>query len=794
MNKRRPALAVASVGVASVGILILALNPREHLHLGSPSSIVEARSPRFSEKENAILTATLAGTVTHHGHGAAQAAIHIVVVIEGSGENAGDTLLYTNNDGSFSAQLPRAQIRVVVSAAGLQPIQDSFDLRRQDDLARAARLEVDLDDCHAVLTGTVTGRHDIPVPEVVVAMAGFAVATTDQVGRYLACLPETRTATLSFAADSYGQLSVEVEVAPTVRRDVKLYAETIITGRVVGDGGVDAGLMVTATPMDYSGIRGTAASGVIDNNGVFILKGLAAGRFKLTVGGIGVLMAASVVVDTAPSQAIEDVVLTIVSSRKMFGIVETAGGRRLENVGVRCGERVGRTNDAGEFECYVRQLDLVTLTDIERSRRLDEPDGRIRFVVEDLPSLQGTVALEGVGTRAKVFVAGPRNSTILSSINGEFRIDGLVAGSYRVWARSYSGRQTSASMRVEVPMENTVLLNLRGSLSIHGDVYTDAGIPVKHVDVVAFNDETSENATTDDLGSYVIYRLTPGEYSVSIVGRPQSTVMASAGNSNGARLHVSAEVHQMAGTVIDAEGAPLENVVVTASAANNGYPGSYRDVVVSDAAGRFAFHDVLAGEYALSLQSLGAAPSTMSVRSGEALRVRLVESGIVYGRLRGCSANMRVSAGASVGARQQWIGAKVDGQTYEFRSLRPGRYVLKAVGGHDVAVQADVRVTMGTAVDVDLECLPRRTYTARLVDTSGAAGATALCRIALTIDGVPVEDWELDMPLQVADQAGVVVFADLPDATATVDCEMGTARARFQVRNDSLPEVLLEDP
>jgi hypothetical protein len=229
----------------------------------------------------------------------------------------------------------------------------------------------------------------------------------------------------------------------------------------------------------------------------------------------------------------------------------------------------------------------------------------------------------------------------------------------------------------------------RGSV-IAGRVTDEFGEPIARAMVQALRyfyspdgqrrPQQNANATTDDLGQFRLFGLTPGEYIVSASGQPGGFVAGGPGvvdtsatyltsyfpgtpNINDAQMipvaagqEVNAHfalsagrLSRVAGTVVDSAGKPLANAMTTLQSPTGGFIGGMSGGMTGPD-GSFSLANVAPGDYVLNVQPINRPGGDAPIAESGSVPLTVGDGDIV---------NLRVttSAGATVTGRVVFDGA-----------------------------------------------------------------------------------------------------------------------------------------
>jgi hypothetical protein len=211
---------------------------------------------------------------------------------------------------------------------------------------------------------------------------------------------------------------------------------------------------------------------------------------------------------------------------------------------------------------------------------------------------------------------------------------------------------------------------------------------------------------------------------------------------DGVRIAVRLDRRAIAGTVVDAHGAPLSDIRVSAMALDPGAEPLFRSWVrlpgaTTDAAGAFEIEGLATGTYALRARTPAGGEAIVSdVAAGSRhVVVRITEPGTIEGQLLGFTGRPPVLAQSVLGDFEVITG-RVEGTDYRIEGLSPGRYTVTAM----LAGEGDgkqVTVSSGQATRLDLSSSGSGAFAGVVRDFgTGQPVAGMGCLIAPFVDGV----------------------------------------------------------
>lgn len=334
------------------------------------------------------------------------------------------------------------------------------------------------------------------------------------------------------------------------------------------------------------------------------------------------------------------------------------------------------------------------------------------------PSISGTIVNEpGDHPVKKVIVQvigepplqGANYSTITDG-DGHFHIENVQPGHYRVFFEKTGlveinsrGQKADVNVITVVPgkSEQDLLFRMIPTAVITGRITDEDGDPMPGVRVVAQKKipgkakrETAGAAATDDLGTYRLAGLFPGQYWIVAMPPPDFRDYLRPKDKS------------------DAEDNPPETRYLTTY-----YPGTYDGAEAS----------------ALSLKAGDEMPVNLTLTPARTYRVRGIVTGIPHGEKPVVELTSKI--GDSIRASD--VGD--DGQ-FEVHGAAPGSYVLKATTGADSSMRTATQDVTVFAADVDgvkLTPLPSFTLSGHLRILDDPSGNPSVYAVNLREADVP---------------------------------------------------------
>jgi RNA polymerase sigma factor (sigma-70 family) len=331
---------------------------------------------------------------------------------------------------------------------------------------------------------------------------------------------------------------------------------------------------------------------------------------------------------------------------------------------------------------------------------------------------------------------GPDGAPHWASIatDGSYVLSGLAPGDYSLMVAS-DGPDLEASTTI-VDRDVVVDFDAPATVRIAGKVMRGAA-PAAGVSVLITPGEAwlVETTVAADDGAFVFEALEPGRYRVhgkDDLGNvsAEQIVVLTADREPAALAIAMPEPRSIRGVVLDEDGGPLRDALVSARATSSmtteasrraelraakaGGPGT----TLSDAHGEFVLTGVAAGEtYTVVAQRRGGGSATQEgVSAGDHARLQLAATATIRGTVRAAS-----------GPSALWVELYADGGlvqresfvtgsgAFEIEDVDPGEYELRVISREG---RGKVRVVAkaGETSRVELELIGNRTIRGRFVD------------------------------------------------------------------------------
>ncbi len=367
----------------------------------------------------------------------------------------------------------------------------------------------------------------------------------------------------------------------------------------------------------------------------------------------------------------------------------------------------------------------------------------IDFTVQPGASISGRVLGPDQAPRANVKVVasdGIGNETsAVTAADGTFSIASLEPGTYTVVAVApgfAEGRQDNIAVSLGVATSG-ITLSLASSGAIQGTVTAQAGGTAVPFAIVILSDATTvvTAGQADINGNYQVSDIPPGTYTATVSangylsGTGQVTITAGQTQTLSFTLATAGRLH---GTVLDASGHPVPDVLVTAVGTSQG-PAQ----AVSAANGSYELDNLGLDTYNVSIGADGPDPVmsqsvTLSSSSpAAAVNFTLNLAGTITGQVFGPDGTTplgNVTVGLFQNGQELLTTDTDHAGNYTFLILQPGTYDVAAGASLlSFPVRGNVSVTGGGAPITVNFVAGQSTFEGKLVDTttgSPIGGAT----------------------------------------------------------------------
>ena len=706
----------------------------------------------------------IAGRVTFRGAPVAGATVELTSLASESGLVTSPQRTTTSTgefDFGMQAALPWS---VRASAPGKAGARVDVDLREPRSTPPSDRLELQLGACTAAMFGTVRDASGGPIvkariarlPDGPSAIPGGVAVTTNDKGAYELCV-ETRwpgRVAVEVSAEGYAAITATPIVPGRLKLDFALVPEATIVGRVIRDdnGSAIPNAYVFVPPgtpgSDSTPLRGTFG----DASGRFRLDRMTAGRhlvFARAEGMSDSLQGTPALVGVGQTSI--EIELRLEAGSLIRGTVIDRDGRPI------AGARVAALDPlrTGPVATAVSQDDgSFVLSGVPRSelRFTAQPYDVVKpttFRVS-APTHEGvTLEVESLGTiighvirnkqpvpGANIFLDGPNDrelQQVHADAAGRFEAHGLQPGPWSVAAEDTSigafGSAVPDPVHLGRGETKEVTIDVKYAASIAGRVVDQYGNAVPGVSVVFRHTGANDvgHATTDIDGNFRAATMTGGgDYRPAVkrnvlataglrpaTGAQFPLIALADGNSavTGVVLAVQLDHLQIAGTVVDGDGAPVPDARVIAELVEGTAEPRFRwgapdPAATTELDGHFSIDDLDAGTYALRARSAAGVEVTLGgIRAGRT-DVTLVfpAPGAIEVTAVGFKTTPQVIAFPPGELPSAPITATLQGTTYVLRNLSPGSYTVTArTAGEAASATVDVaagrtnRITLTSA-------------------------------------------------------------------------------------------------
>lgn len=303
---------------------------------------------------------------------------------------------------------------------------------------------------------------------------------------------------------------------------------------------------------------------------------------------------------------------------------------------------------------------------------------------------------------------------VTSDARGNFRVDGLAAGTWLLEARA-PGHARAERSHLKVPLEGPLTVELRVAGVIEGFVVDARGTPAANAEV-RVDGSPDPAVTTGEEGSFSI-EVEPGAHTLSArhgeeAGALDRPIVLTAGSTvRDVRISLGAGAVLEGRVVEQASGGPVAGARVEVSLTEGrGDAGQ----ALTDAEGRFTVRGLAPGSYDARVEAQGYSPTLrrgLTVTPGERFPVEFVltRTGAVEGQVRDGAGQPVVDARVtgvgrwSDGTEAAPVQARTDATGhYRLEGLATGRLYLTARReGSTVGVRQVVDVPEGGAARAD---------------------------------------------------------------------------------------------
>ncbi len=237
-----------------------------------------------------------------------------------------------------------------------------------------------------------------------------------------------------------------------------------------------------------------------------------------------------------------------------------------------------------------------------------------------LGSLQGVISFAGVPVNGANFVLIPQNSRNLgyytfgtTDASGHYLVTGLPDGEYLLHIEAEGYANCEQLVTVTSQTVHDVVVNTGVT---YAGIVTAQGLPLANAVVTVQSPgsrQTWGNAITDGQGNFSIHHLPAGTYNLLIRGELQQTMLIEDvvihAASQPASIQLLAANTDLSGIVFDEAGRVVVDAVVTFRTSS----GDFVDTAGTDAQGKYSMDRLPAGEYLVTVESLGYRSASASI-------------------------------------------------------------------------------------------------------------------------------------------------------------------------------------
>lgn len=318
--------------------------------------------------------------------------------------------------------------------------------------------------------------------------------------------------------------------------------------------------------------------------------------------------------------------------------------------------------------------------------------------------------------------------------DGSYEVQGLAAGDY---ALTVDNEGPELFARVTV-IDRDVVFDFTAAATVRlaGKVVR-GGAPVAGIVVTASSNGewlTPQTSAADD-GSFVFPALAPGRYRVhgkdELGNQSPEHVVVLTADHDPAAIEIAMPVpHSIRGVVVDEDGGPLRDALVSARATASLSTEATRraelraakaggaGTTLSDAHGEFVLTGVAKGQtYTVMAQRRGGGSATKEgVRAGDHARLQLAATATMRGTVTASSGPsalwVELYAGGGLVHRESFV---LGSGKFEFDDVDPGEYEVRAIAIEGRG-KARAIAKAGERTTVDLQLVGNRTMRGRFVD------------------------------------------------------------------------------
>jgi len=757
----------------------------------------------------------IAGIVLLDGAPVPGAMVRLASKVTAAGLGA-EARVVADGSGRFDlGRQPAGAYLIVAEMPRLTSAIESIDLR--DPTRPVDQLRLALHACDASIHGTIRDSAGGVIPKARVVLGDGRLTTgagaeADDAGTYELCVPVGGVGVV-VKADGYGDLLEGINAFGRMLRDFSLLPEATVDGRVVreDDQAPIAGAIVELHSDDPQyGRRVPSLTTSSDAEGRFHFSGAAPGRHVVTAAAEGLATRRPVDVILEVGQPQDQVVCALAPTFAITGTVVEQGSRaplagvaigmvqrttrdprrRLEAVTQPDGSFVIDHVFPGDYEPYVQNYRLATTPRLKVT--VTSADANLTVEVERLASISGRVLRGGKPVDGARLNAS-QSTYAQSEHDGTYTLRGLEPGTFQIYAESKRIGAFTNGPKVTVAKGEQKIgvdVEMELSASIAGVVVDQNDAPVAGVSVslTLLRGRDFGTATTADDGTFSARALSGGgEYAYEVrqgdgsslsyppaTGRRHPPIMVRDGQSQitGVRIKIRRERLSIAGRVLDAAGAPVADVAVTAMPVG-GYSRS--PSAATDETGAFTIHDLPAGAYSVHARAARNDQHEENVAAGRTdLVLRLPGVGGIDGTLAGFTVGPEIVARRVNGGGTRHR-ATITGETFVLRDLPAGTYQVVATSSSGIDFTS-VEVPPAAMAKLALRQRGFGTIAGTVVDEATRAPIAGLrCHLF-----TEAERFGHDRPnadVGISDSKGAYRFDRVLAGTASVTCANDTTHA-----------------
>lgn len=434
---------------------------------------------------------------------------------------------------------------------------------------------------------------------------GTSSVTTDASGNYLLSVlnPGSYTITASKGCYQFAPPSLTVNVTSNeTGQNFTASGACSISGQITSGGSPVSGLTVS---------DGAGHTATTDANGNYTIGGLRPGSYSVTPSGTCYGFTPSVRPITLSSASVSSQSFTASGACTLSGQITTNDGTPLK--GVTVSDNQGHTATSDDNGTYTLNglksgthvltpnLDCATFVPSQESVVVSGNITNKNFVASGACSIFGQIT-ENSNPLKDVAVSTDTGLTATTDASGNYTINGLLPGTYKVIPTLTGKRFTPASRSVDVVASNVTGQNFQAEdcpcYTISGQVKDSSGNPISGVKI---SDGANHTTTTDSDGNYILGSLTLGNYTLSASKdgwnfTPSSlTVNIATDNITGQDFTGTLITYSVSGKVTDITD-PNNHVALAGVTLSSGTGFS----TTTDSTGNYTLSDLPAGYYTIT--------------------------------------------------------------------------------------------------------------------------------------------------------------------------------------------------